>query len=136
MRMTSVRLRLTLWNIGVLALALLTLVVVMKDSVERKIVASVDQNLRREADRVAVHYQALYNPRIGEAIEANRDRISSLLAQLQGLHHLMGNQEAQGEPASHEPQPVRVLNLAGHTLIPPAVMAADTPLSSTAGAEP
>src|SRR5215469_11776335 len=94
-RLTSVRLRLTLWNIGMLAVALLTLILAMKDSVEQKIVASVDQDLRREVDRVAAHYRAMYDPRVVAAFEANRDRITALFQELQRLHRLLNRREAQ-----------------------------------------
>ena len=62
MRLRSVRVKLALWNVGILALLLLLVLVTIHVSVRRFMLASIDHRLTEMADRIALRLPAPARP--------------------------------------------------------------------------
>ncbi len=112
MKLTSVRARLTLWNIGAVALALAGFAVAVWYTVEARLITTIDGDLTRQAVQMADSFARLDVMQSNPRFKGDRQRrIQSLIQQLRALDLSLPR---PGRMGLHM---LRVLDLSGH-LVP------------------
>jgi heavy metal sensor kinase len=120
MKLTSVRMRLTLWNIGALALALTGFAVAVRYTAEVNLITAIDSDLAQQADRVAGRFARLDSllP-LASSNNANETRrIEQILKELRELQPLLPKPPQNPEPNPRDIRMLRVLDLNGHGMLP------------------